>query len=225
MHTSEPPRPRIVWALWVFLTAATIGFVVLIGGIFGDLYGATLAGAGLMAFATMLYLFVHFWSTAHASFAATQRGLGLPTPEPIPGRPRAVHASGPARRVQTPSDANAFNFDHLVTHTLERTTTEGTPAVPQWERRAVMEQAVMAGSSTTTVVERRPPATERRSEWIGGLPIIKEVLGDTGRPTDAAKPGRTKGQCSNCRTILWAPAQRPIRLRCPKCSKVAWLEK
>jgi len=36
-------------------------------------------------------------------------------------------------------------------------------------------------------------------------------------------PGTTKGQCSGCGVLLYAGAERPLNLRCPKCGKVTLL--
>jgi hypothetical protein len=215
MQSATTPPRHMVWGLWVFFTAATVGFVVLMGGLFGNEGTATLAGAGLMAFSTLTYLFIHFWTTAHAAFSAA------PEDEVTP--PRRV----PVRLVQrpkAPSDANPYDFDAPPARAVEHAGPAAAPTPP-----AVVvssnghEEHLVA--TTAPRSDHIVPATQRRSEWIGGLPIIKQVLGETAPVTSSARPGKTRGQCSNCQTILWAPTTRPIRLRCPQCGKVAWLEK
>jgi len=223
MSTAQALPRRAIWGLWVFFTAATIGFVVLIGGLFGGDDQLTLAGAGLMAFSTLVYLFVHFWTSAHASLSAASESE--PAPVSAPAAPRRV-AAGRVERVQQPSDANPYNFDGLLSHTLERVAPPQPVAVQAPARAAThSDNLVTTAPASRVSLEHIVPATQRRSEWIGGLPIIKQVLGEAQPVTSPARPGKTRGQCSNCQTILWAPKQRPIRLRCPQCGKVAWLEK
>lgn len=244
MRSNEPAPRRALWGLWVFFSAATIGFGVLMAGLAAGRPSATMAGAGLLAFSTLTYLFIHFVTTAHASLATTPRTVEAPEPMPemAPETPRA--APVPARpvargqRPQRPSDANPFNFDHLVSHTLERVTpeTEAPAAVPSRAAPAFamgrsVERTILAGAPTTDAPaprryekDRVIPAAQRRNEWIGGLPLIKDVLGEAAPVTDPTRPGKTRGQCSNCSTFIWAPTQRPIRLRCPQCGKTATLE-
>lgn len=42
--------------------------------------------------------------------------------------------------------------------------------------------------------------------------------------TDFVAPGMSIGQCGQCRTLLLAPEERPLRLKCPECAKVTLLQ-
>jgi len=69
-------------------------------------------------------------------------------------------------------------------------------------------------------------ATERRREIVQGLPLLSSIFGTEPATTKEVAPqraGRSRGQCGGCGTMLWAPAQRPLRLRCPKCGHVRTL--
>jgi hypothetical protein len=210
---SAATTPRAVWGLWIFFTTATLGFVILLAGALEARPTAILTGAALMAFSTLVYLFIHFWTTAR--IALEPAAAPMPTPSPTSAARRAV--SQPAPRSDRPSDANPFHYP--LEPLVSRAATHAPPPA-----RAVEQELVAIGAPTAAADrehDRRAfvPAAERRQEWIGDLPIIKEVLG-----TSAPRAGKTRGQCTGCRTILWAPAERPIRLRCPVCAKVAWLE-
>lgn len=69
-------------------------------------------------------------------------------------------------------------------------------------------------------------AVQRRKEIVSGLPLLTSILADetpAASQVQTPTPGKTRGQCSACGTMLWAPAQRPIRLRCPRCAHVRTL--
>lgn len=88
-------------------------------------------------------------------------------------------------------------------------------------------EAVAATFTQPRIVHRLMPvvpAAKRRGEWAARTPTASAILGATQNVTGPTRPGRTRGRCGGCGTALWAPAYRPIRLRCPKCQKSAWLQ-
>ena len=60
-----------------------------------------------------------------------------------------------------------------------------------------------------------------------GEPSVPEKLADRApgeMNTDFVAPGMSVGQCGQCRTLLLAPEERPLRLKCPECAKVTLLQ-
>ncbi|MGB1586832.1 MAG: hypothetical protein ACPHID_07300 [Thermoplasmatota archaeon] len=58
-------------------------------------------------------------------------------------------------------------------------------------------------------------------------PAVPEKLADRApgdMNTDFVAPGMSVGQCGQCRTLLLAPEERPLRLKCPECAKVTLLQ-
>jgi hypothetical protein len=89
----------------------------------------------------------------------------------------------------------------------------------------------------------RTPMAEMRDRYTQEAPMVREILAGTGQqvvhekiPEVTAKrvppgakpgqspPGTTMGRCGSCNTIIYAPTARPLRLRCPSCSKVTLLK-
>jgi hypothetical protein len=83
------------------------------------------------------------------------------------------------------------------------------------------------------------PATEEEMELAIPLALhpARTPPPKPGVPTVLAKPaapdkqdpdwmpeGMTRGMCSKCKTVLLAPQQRPINLRCPRCDKITLLK-
>jgi hypothetical protein len=69
-------------------------------------------------------------------------------------------------------------------------------------------------------------AVSRRKEMVSGLPLVSSILADeppAAQQVAPSVPGKSRGQCSACGTMLWAPATRPLRLRCPRCGHVRTL--
>lgn len=82
---------------------------------------------------------------------------------------------------------------------LTRKYTQTTPLV----------RGILAGSGSTAVYEHIPEVTAE-------LPRPGQVQNQW--PED-----KTRGRCGSCNTIVFAPTVRPLRLRCPACSKTTLL--
>lgn len=230
---STPLKPAL-WGLWVLLATGTIGFAILITGLYAGQLVLVEVGIVVLAFCTLTFLFLQFWATLFGpARLATQA-------TPVE---RMAASLGP-RRVA------GENFNHLLSHTLERVTPESqVPLVlfqpvpslqataeptPQEKVAMVLTEAVPVDPGLLTEWPAPEPARaappinpatlERRNGFIRGLPLVKQILKEPAPPTLRPRPGKTLGQCSGCGTKLWAPAARPIRLRCPRCGKVALLE-
>lgn len=71
--------------------------------------------------------------------------------------------------------------------------------------------------------ERRIRA--RRTEMAARLPVIGSMLDPSAAPQELKDPnaGKTRGKCSQCSSIIWAPDRRPLVLKCPTCGHKAKL--
>lgn len=248
MPTAHAPPRSALWGLWAMFTAAAIGFAVFLAGLLGDAYVQMLAGAAFMVFATLIYLFIHFWNTAHATLGAEERPEQPARRRPVRAelaRPRptaAPAARGPAiaplversrgHATAAIADPNAPGWDYtpapqantgrIVEHNLVAAAAGGETVNGSGEEGALGRMLTEPPGS-----DRYIHATKRRHEIVRGLPLVGRVFEEEPRePTmdHPGKPGMTRGRCSGCNAVLWAPAVRPVRLRCPHCHKTKWLD-
>ncbi len=63
----------------------------------------------------------------------------------------------------------------------------------------------------------------RRKEFAGKLPTVGAILAGVDARNDPATRDMTRGKCSQCESVIWAPKQRPILLKCPSCGHKARL--
>jgi hypothetical protein len=70
-------------------------------------------------------------------------------------------------------------------------------------------------------VEEAPPVAAR-GEALPRITIAR-IAGPDDDPSWNPE-GTTVGKCGGCGTRLYAPPERPLRLRCPKCEKVTTLQ-
>lgn len=132
---------------------------------------------------------------------------------------RAVAASPPAS-----SDEELIEFE-LVDERQAPTLLDVPPAFQLEDTVDALAEGPVA---LTAALEREDfvPAVARRREIVSGLPILSRVFADEAPAAIQVTPradGKTRGQCGNCGTFLWAPSERPIRLRCPRCGNVKTL--
>lgn len=221
------PRPLLL-GLWSFFALATLGFVVFLAGVLAQAPVLMVFGAALLGLATVLYLFTQFWSAAGSE----------PSPRTPGARPALARAVAAGPTPAPPRDRSA-NFEHLMSHTLERIPPPEPMTPDRHEHASVLVAPGVSGSATESALGRapappRPPtggadaspygtAALRRKTIFHELPLVARILDDA--PPVAAPPrnGRTRGRCSGCDAILGAPAQRPLRLRCPRCGRTALL--
>lgn len=93
-------------------------------------------------------------------------------------------------------------------------------------------------SWTTFTGERKPQTsrfsdeeikaamTDRRRQMAGRLPMVGAILSDVSlkeSEVERLKREATRGKCSQCAAIIWAPKKRPIVLKCPGCGHKAKL--
>lgn len=84
---------------------------------------------------------------------------------------------------------------------------------------------------------RRYPRQQFTEKYTRTTPLVRSII-DNGppEPKPAPQPGagqfqaapppdKTRGACGRCGTILLAPKERPIKIRCPVCSKTTLLDR
>jgi hypothetical protein len=107
--------------------------------------------------------------------------------------------------------------------------------VSTWSRQQAHKQRVQTEMAEPS---RRHEFADR---YTREAPTLRAILDDAPRATppvpeqiasrapgdmntDFVAPGMSVGSCGQCRTLLLAPQQRPLRLKCPECAKVTLLE-
>ena len=212
---------RSLWSLWSLLTIATAGFALLAAGIYLESNRYVGLGTGVFTLGGIGFLFVQFWKVGTASPGAPLR--------PVPAATQVAVATP----LPTPTDLageDLIEFE-LVEEKSAPTTLE-VPSAFHVEARADAAPPEPGAAfpwltkDTTGATETFVPATERRKDIVQGLPLLSSIFSaEPATPKEVAteRPGRTRGQCGGCGTMLWAPTQRPLRLRCPKCGHVRTL--
>lgn len=216
---------RSLWSLWSLLTVAAAGFALLAAGIYLDSNRYMGLGTGVFTLGGIGYLFVQFWKVGTQGPPGLRRAVPAATLVGV----TPVAAKAPAAPMDH-ADEDLIEFE-LVGEKPAPTTLEVPPAFHLESRAdasppepsAVFPWLVKEASGKS---ETYVPATERRTEIVQGLPLLSSIFSaEPAAPTEAEAPrtGRTRGQCGGCGTMLWAPTQRPLRLRCPKCGHVRTL--
>lgn len=219
--------------LWAFLTIAALGFALTAAGLTMAPDPLVWWGVAIMGFATLVFLFIQFWHTQTSSASSASPPAPEPSrPRPVVGRPKK--AVTPALNDQAQAAVNLAGSaeEGLVEFTID--------APPKPEPDAPRPRHRREGSwpeATETQWRRQrqkklppgefelPPAFQKRKEFTADMPIVRSIFEDEPEEDEAPveRDGKTRGQCGECGTYLWAPKRRPIRLRCPKCGKVARL--
>jgi hypothetical protein len=113
----------------------------------------------------------------------------LPVEEPARTDPRAWPERPGIRHPTAPVGGGSLKRQELAVKYTER-----TPIV----------RNILAGPGGTSVYGEIPEVTAQMA-----------VQGQGQRIPD----GHTRGRCGACRTVIFAPTARPIRLRCPRCGR------
>lgn len=239
------PGPAL-WGLWILLSIAAVGFALLLGGLVGDDAFIQQAGLATLATGAICFLFLQFWigATSAALFPPRTPQLYLRRPGLSPRFPTTVTeplgfdypGSGPADPASPlPGGLVLFEPVSLVEGRVQPTAEEkatrvltqstngtgavllGEPSLPPVPRES------SAGSSAGAPPDYHEAVVQKRDEFLQRLPLVEQIL-KAPAAASKVKGRRTLGQCSGCGTKLWAPTLRPIRLRCPRCGRVALLD-
>jgi hypothetical protein len=239
MHGQVRTSGALLLLLGILIGTAIGGFGLTVWGANINSNAWAIAGITTAAASTVLFLIALFISMARTRNVKDS----VPSVAPPPALPRKVPTSVPHLRPKAPPATRA-NFQHLLDHTLEGPEGHRAPSnagvrVEMSHRAATTDN----GDGTVEflpVVEASAPvppaplavpdppkrnAVERRPEMVKDLPILRAVFAEADLPQSPEnRTGKTRGKCSSCSTLLWAPARRPIKLRCPKCGHTATLE-
>jgi hypothetical protein len=197
--------------LWGFLTVASVGFALTLAGLVNRLDPLVGWGMTTMAFATLVFLFIQFWTV---SVART-------TPPAAPRLDDLAQRAVNMKPLEPPPQ-------DLVEFKVETVPKPARPegAWPEATQESLRRQRAAQQPMPTGEFEL-PPAFRKRQEFTKTMPIVRSVFEgpeEEEEPEIPQRPGKTRGQCSSCQTYIWAPKKRPIKLRCPKCGKVALLK-
>lgn len=234
MHTERKPRT----ALWAIGGFAIAGLIHLGAGMYWDDSRITIMGAGALVFGLVLGL-------ATEAFRLRATNAGTPAPAVPVANPtgRAIEYNyvdevadatpnaAATPRVWDPSQTRRVPFglgmdlqnqeedlvDFELVEEKQLPTKLAVPSAFQNDPPTVQREVTVATGA----------AMQRRKEMVSGLPLVASILADEPpAATQVVAPpaaGKSRGQCSACGTMLWAPAQRPLRLRCPRCGHVRTL--
>ena len=236
MHTERKPRT----ALWAIGGFAIAGSLHLGAGLYWDDSRITIMGSAALVFSLVLGLATEAFrirgrdptdAAPVAAAAAMGRKLEfdyVETPHVEPQKPAASSNlwNPAATRHAAPAGFNASANDEELIEFQLADDNQHLPTrlvvPPAFEMETRVDAAPLARSREITT----GAALSRRKEMVSGLPLLSTILADeppAATMVPAPTPGKTRGQCSACGTMLWAPTQRPIRLRCPRCAHVRTL--
>jgi hypothetical protein len=239
MHTERKPRT----ALWAIGGFAIAGLLHLGAGLYWDDSRITIMGSGALVFALVLGLATEAFRS-RATEKANAGPVGIPeaapnarkiefdyVEQPAPQRPARTaspnlwNPAGPRPAMANGFSANAQD-DELIEFQLidEKQSPTRLVVPPAFNMESHVEAAPPMRSREMAITTGA--ALARRKEMVSGLPLLSTILADeppVATMVTAPTPGKTRGQCSACGTMLWAPTQRPIRLRCPRCAHVRTL--
>ena len=144
--------------------------------------------------------------------------------------PSAFDAPGPAARHAPPRTVAPLQFQ-----ARDPAQWPQEQGMSTWSRQQAHKQRVQTDAAESS---RRHEFADR---YTREAPTLRAILDDAPRATppvpeqiasrapgdmntDFVAPGMSVGSCGQCRTLLLAPQQRPLRLKCPECAKVTLLE-
>lgn len=242
MHAEEraPSFSGRAMGQWFLLTLATAGFAVTLAGLTSAPGAYVGYGMAITAFAGLLFLINQFYGsvtggtqvadrqsakrpTAPRVAAARQKtkppaaaGYDLPPPDAVP--------DGPG--VDQVDKEPAFSIKRPRRPVAKKPRAEGAwPEATErlWRQRQGQGPQVRADGDFELPPAFRDGAMLKRKKFLQEMPIVQHILDEAPGPTATRRDGKTRGKCGGCGTYLWAPPERPIRLRCPKCGKIALL--
>lgn len=217
-----PRSARPYAVLWTLFGLALAGLAVLAAGLRWADPRIAYSGAAVLGLCALLSLALHAFAPSGPV------PIAQAVAQSVKAAPRAIQFDYPAlpsgtahagARTSPPDGEELVEFE-LVQEPRAPTHLVVPPAFQ-------LEARVDAKGYT----QRMPPletgaAVRRRREMVSGLPLVRSILADDPPEAMQVSPhpaGKTRGQCSACGTMLWAPRERPIRLRCPRCGHVRTL--
>lgn len=239
-------RVRVIWS-WTYVTLMACGFATIAAAVY--LANEFWIGLGATAFCLggLLLAFNQFFAqatlavppaprpaTAAAAPVASAKGRSIDfSYDAAPAAPSAAAPQNiypplqraPASHASAGREEEPLIEFELVTEPQAPTRLDVPPAFQLEDTVDALAEGPVA---LTPAVQREDfvPAVARRREIVSGLPILSRVFADEAPAATQVTPradGKTRGQCGNCGTFLWAPSERPIRLRCPRCGNVKTL--
>lgn len=161
-----------------------------------------------------------------SSGARIARTPAAPTPPPAPRTPPVARVPLPDVPRQAPVlppnrniglDTKGWPARHGPSGITRREMIEG--------RRANGSALLMTSDGEAVDVQEptpapTPPTAGRRTPSFKPVPTIVAKTAPATDDADWQKPGTSRGKCGGCGTILLAPQQRPVNIRCPRCDKV-----
>ncbi len=105
----------------------------------------------------------------------------------------------------------------------------GRPGTEKSDWTVKMEQKARVAD----MVEDSHRRQELKDRYTAETPLVRAAMSEPpmhvaerapeGMGPGFAAPGLSVGQCGRCKTVVMAPDQRPLRLKCPECAKVTLL--
>ncbi len=126
----------------------------------------------------------------------------------VPARPERDPAAWPQRQGNRPTG---------------RPGTEKSDWTTKMEQKARVADMVDDSKRRQELKDRYTAETPLVRQAMAEPPMIVADRAPAGVEPGFAAPGMSVGQCGRCKTVVMAPDQRPIRLKCPECAKVTLL--
>lgn len=149
--------------------------------------------------------------------------------------------SGPSQVTKELSGQRSLDYEYPESTPLA-TPAPPDPAPAGPPRVEMVPQSTPAATAAAGGPLVQPSIATLRDRYTQGTPMVREILAGGGRPQhkpvpeitarrvpkgarpEQAPAGTSMGRCGSCNTIIYAPTTRPLRLRCPACSKVTLLK-
>lgn len=133
-----------------------------------------------------------------------------PMPTPAPAAPARDPAAWPGARGKS-AWTNKVDHQRKVQEQVESAR----------RRQDLAEKYTRTTPTLRAILDDKPARQSPQAETVPEK-LADRAPGDMN--TDFVAPGMSVGQCGQCRTLLLAPEERPLRLKCPECAKVTLLQ-